>query len=144
MGDADTGHQSLVTGHAFRWSLRMLFWLALIAATAGFFWYMVAQPGASHSGALRDLTADETLLADKLRRHVAVVASLEHNVLNAPAALEAAARHIEFALFSLGYDVGTQRFEVERMEVRNIEVTVGGASRAEEIVVVGAHYDSVG
>ena len=121
----------------------MLFWLAVIAATAGFFWYMVAQPGTSHSGALRDLTADETLLADKLRRHVAAVASREHNVPNEPAALEAAARHIEFALFSLGYEVGTQRFEAERKEVRNIEVTVGGTARADEIVIVGAHYDSV-
>jgi hypothetical protein len=121
----------------------VLFWLALLAAIAGFFWYMIAVPGRSHGGALPPLAGEEKALAANLRAHVEAVASREHNALKEPAALEGAARHIEFTLFSLGYEVGTQRFETEHREVRNIEVTVAGGARAAQIVVVGAHYDSV-
>ena len=121
----------------------MLFWLVLVTFIAGLLWYMVAVPGKSYSGALEELTPEEKLLADDLRRHVAAVASREHNVFNDAAALEAAARHIEFTLFSLGYKVETQRFEADGKEVRNIEAAVTGDARAGEIVIVGAHYDSV-
>jgi len=120
----------------------MLFWLTLAALTAWLLWYMVVVPGASHSGALEPLNADEKLLADNLRRHVTAVASREHNLFK-PAELEAAARHIEFTLFAFGYGVAGQRFEVGPQQVRNIEVEVAGGARAGEIVIVGAHYDSV-
>jgi len=117
----------------------MLFGSTLVVLAVALLWYMVAMPGKSHSGALAALTADETLLAENLRRHVAAVASREHNLFNRPVELEAAARHIEFALFGLGYDVATQRFEVERAEVRNVEAEVTGGARGGEVVIVGAH-----
>jgi Zn-dependent M28 family amino/carboxypeptidase len=60
-----------------------------------------------------------------------------------PAALEAAARYVEEALASLGYAAEAQAFEAHRGLVRNIEAVLGGRSLAGEIVVVGAHYDSV-
>ncbi|MCC7486605.1 MAG: M28 family peptidase [Burkholderiales bacterium] len=121
----------------------MFLWLSLGAALAGFVWYMVVVPGRSHNGPLAPLTPEERVIAENLRRHVAAVAAREHNVINHPAALEAAARHIEFALFALGYDVDTQRWKVGREEVRNIEAAIPAGARAGEIVVVGAHYDSV-
>ena len=120
----------------------MLFWFALAASIAVLLWYMVAMPGKSHSGAPAALSSEETSLVDNLRRHVEAVASREHNVVNGPAELEAAARHIEFALFGFGYAVGTQRFPVDRGDARNVEVEVPGGARAHEIVVIGAHYDS--
>ena len=120
----------------------MLFWLTLAAATAWLLWYMVKVPGASYSGALKPLTAEEKPLADNLRRHVAAVASREHNLWNPPA-LEAAAQHIERTLAGTGYTVAAQRFETAMGEVRNIEVEVRGGARGAEIIVVGAHYDSV-
>jgi Zn-dependent M28 family amino/carboxypeptidase len=121
----------------------MLFWLTLVAAVAGLLWYMVVVPGRSYSGALKALTPEEKVLTDNLRRHVAAVASREHNMINAPAALESAARYIEFKLSSFGYEVETQSFDSDREPVRNIEIEVEGGARAQEIVVVGAHYDSV-
>ena len=120
----------------------MLFWLTLAAATAWLLWYMVIVPGASYSGPLKPLAAEEKLLADNLRRHVSAVASREHNVWNLPA-LEASAQYIERTLAGLGYAVSTQRFKSGGIEVRNIEVEAGGAARPSEIIVVGAHYDSV-
>src|SRR5262249_8248372 len=104
--------------------------------------YMVVMPGSSYSGALKPLTGDERVLVENLRRHVVSVASREHN-LSHPSELEVAARHIEVTLSGLGYEIATQRFIVDGKEVRNIEVEVPGGAGASEVVIVGAHYDSV-
>ncbi len=120
----------------------MIFWLILAAATAWLLWYMVAVPGASYRGALKPLTPDENQIAGNLRTHVAAIASREHNVFK-PAELEAAAHYIEKSLAGLGYAVATQRFPSGPLEVRNVEVEVKGSARASEVVILGAHYDSV-
>jgi len=120
----------------------MIFWLALAAATAWLLWYMIKVPGVSYAGALQPLTEDERVIAANLRAHVAAIASREHNFLK-PAELEAAAQTIEKTLAGLGYAVATQRFVSGPAEVRNIEVEVRGGEIASEIVIVGAHYDSV-
>jgi hypothetical protein len=125
-----------------RFAFRMLFWLTLAAATAWLLWYMVKVPGASHSGALKPLSAEEQLMAEHLRRHVAGIASREHNLWNRPA-LEEAAQYIERTLAASGYPVRAQRIETALGEVRNLEVEVPGGARGTEIVIVGAHYDSV-
>jgi Zn-dependent M28 family amino/carboxypeptidase len=123
--------------------LQISFALALAAAIVSLVSYMVAMPGSSYSGALKPLTADERVLVENLRHHVASVASREHNMYKNPSELEAAARHIESTLSGLGYGTAAQRFVVDGKEVRNIEVEVAGGARAGEVVVVGAHYDSV-
>ena len=120
----------------------MIFWLTLAVATAWLLWYMVKMPGASYSGALKPLTGEEQVISGNLRRHVAAIASREHNFLKA-AELEAAARYIEKALAGSGLTVATQHFVSGPAEVRNIEVEIRGGARASEIVIVGAHYDSV-
>ncbi len=120
----------------------MFFWLALAVATAWLLWYMVKVPGVSYSGALKPLTAEEQVVASNLRRHVAAIASREHNFLKV-AELESAARYIETALAGSGLTVATQHFLSGPAEVRNIEVEIRGGARASEIVIVGAHYDSV-
>lgn len=120
----------------------MLLWLTLAAATACLLWYMVKVPGVSFSGALEPLPAEEEVIAGNLRRHVAAIAGGERNVF-APAALEAAARYIERAFAESGYAVAAQRFRSGPAEARNLEVEVAGEARRDEIIVVGAHYDSV-
>jgi Zn-dependent M28 family amino/carboxypeptidase len=120
----------------------MIFWLTLAIATAWLLWYMVAVPGASYRGALKPLTPDENLLAGNLRKHVAAIASREHNVFK-PAELEAAAQYIEKTLAGMDYAVAAQRFPSGPSEVRNVEVQIKGSARESEIVIVGAHYDSV-
>jgi Zn-dependent M28 family amino/carboxypeptidase len=120
----------------------MTFWLILAAAAAWLLWYMIAVPGASYRGAFKPLTPDENRAAGNLRKHVAAIASREHNVFK-PAELEAAAQYIEKTLAGAGHAVATQRFVSGPSEVRNVEVEIRGGTRASEIVVVGAHYDSV-
>ena len=126
----------------FRFALRMLFWLAAAAAIAWLLWFMVKVPGVSYSGALQPLSAEEKLLADRLSRHVGAIASRERNFMH-PVALEDAARYIETAFEEMGYRIETQRIPRDGTEVRNIQVELPGSALAQEIVVVGAHYDSV-
>ena len=124
------------------WKVRMIFWLALAAATAWLLWFMVKVPGVSYAGALKPLTEEERVIAANLRTHVAAIASREHNFLKA-AELEAAALYLEKALAGPGRGVSTQRFLSGPAEVRNIEAEVRGHAAASEIIIIGAHYDSV-
>ena len=135
-------HDPRLTSHGFSWKVRMVFWLVLAAATAWLLWHMVSIPGTSWSGTLGPLTSEEAALAANLRRHVEAIASREHNVFK-PAGLEASARYIEQSFAGAGYAVAAQRFQSGPAEVRNIEVEVTGQGRHHEIIVIGAHYDSV-
>ncbi len=120
----------------------MVFWLLLVAAVAWLLWIMTGVPGRSHPDALASLTAAERDAESNLRRHIAAIGAREHN-LERPVELEAAARYLENELAAIGYAPGAQRFSVAGTEVRNIEVELHGQGRASEIIVVGAHYDSV-
>ncbi|MGH8674966.1 MAG: M20/M25/M40 family metallo-hydrolase [Burkholderiales bacterium] len=113
---------------------------AAAAAIAALGWYMIVVPGPSHRGALTSLTAEETTLRDRLKKHVAAVATVEHNT-RTPERLEAAARYIEAELVALGYAVRRQAFDSGDGMVRNLEATLIG--REAGSIVIGAHYDSV-
>jgi len=122
--------------------LRMLFWLLLAAVVAWLLWTMTSVPGASHRGAPVPLDAAGHALAANLRRHVAAIGAREHN-LEHPEALAAVARYLDNELSAMGYAPAAQRFAAGATEVRNIEVELPGGARATEVIVVGAHYDSV-
>ena len=77
-----------------------------------------------------------------LRTHVEAIASSEHNVFN-PAALARAADYIEQQWRAQGYAVSRLTYPVGKVECANLEVTIPGKSVSNQIVVVGAHYDSV-
>ncbi len=57
--------------------------------------------------------------------------------------LEAAADYIEGIFRASGYEVKKQKITLEGKDTWNLEVQIKGASFPEEIVVIGAHYDSV-
>jgi Zn-dependent M28 family amino/carboxypeptidase len=101
-------------------------------------------PGRSYAGALPPLTQEQSQARERLRRDVNVLADDigERNVWRKPAQLEAAANFIGRNLAASGYVVRSQTYWVRGTQVRNLEVEVPGATRPEEIVIVGAHYDS--
>jgi hypothetical protein len=105
---------------------------------------MIGVPGKPHLGALPPLTAEEAALAAALRQHVAAIAAREHNLVHF-AELEKVARYIETTLQGFGYSVGRQEFSADGQSVRNIDVTIEPPAEIAdpEVVVVGAHYDSV-
>ena len=101
-------------------------------------------PGTPSSGELASLSGPERELEGRLETHVRALAGDigERNVFR-PERLQAAAEHLERTLGDLGLGVRSQQFETRGVPVRNLEVELRGTSRAEEIVIVGAHYDSV-
>jgi len=102
-------------------------------------------PGRSFRGELP--RADERLdsLAAELRKDVAYLADEigERNVQNRPHELSLAADYIDAEFAAAGYTVEPQEYEVAGCNCRNLEVEIPGSTRLDEIVVVGAHYDTV-
>jgi hypothetical protein len=110
-------------------------------------WWLAAafwMPGTSAQRELAPLTPREAALAESLRRDVVALAGEigERNYQRYDALL-AAADYVDDALAASGYQVDRQRYEVNGRPYDNLEVERPGSSRPEEIVIVGAHYDSV-
>jgi hypothetical protein len=103
-------------------------------------------PGASHEGPLPDATDAEKDLATRLMSHVDAIAGRigERNVWKYEQ-LQASVSYIEAELKLLGYTPARQTYDAEGKSVHNIDATLPGASKTvgEEIIIVGAHYDSV-
>jgi hypothetical protein len=105
--------------------------------------FMILMPGRSHRGALPPLTAAQRELRDRLEAHVRRLAGeIGARNVGQPEALERSACWLEESLAGLGYAPGALRFRCEDREVRNVEAERRG--RDAELVIVGAHYDSVG
>lgn len=115
-----------------------------IAALAGLAMFTTLMPGRSYAGPLPPLEPEAVVLRDRLRAHVETLAGRigERNLWRHEA-LTAAGQYVEASLRTLGLTVDSQSFTVDGRTVRNLEVERPGSSRAGEIVIVGAHYDSV-
>ncbi len=114
--------------------------VALLAAGA---WAaMIRMPGASYAGPFTPLTDHERDLEAALRRDVrALAGEVGDRSLSSNEAL--AADTIERSLAGAGHVVARQRYEVRGRACDNLEAEIPGGARRDEIVVVGAHYDSV-
>ena len=101
-------------------------------------------PNTSYSGPFEPLSQDEVVVRDRLQKHVWMLADEigERNIWHVKG-LEASVHFIRKVLIDLGYDVDIQEYTVNGIPVRNLEATLTGSSLPEEIIVVGAHYDSV-
>ncbi len=106
-------------------------------------WWMLRMPGSSAPPRPMPLTSGEIALREAIRQDVEHLAGRigERNV-GKPRELEQAAVFIEDALRKTGCAVRSQNYEVGGVVCRNIEAEIRGKSRAAEIVVIGAHYDS--
>lgn len=124
--------------------MRSLSWIVALLALLGGGCVKVHMPGKSFKGPLPPLTAEQAELSSRLRGHVQMLGGDigERNVYK-PEKLEYAAQYVEHVFGKLGYETGKQEYEAERVRVRNIDVNVPGTTRADEIIIVGAHYDSI-
>lgn len=83
-------------------------------------------------------------LEARLRGHVeALSGKIGERHVGRPDALHAAEAYIAGAFGSLGYHVARQTYLAQGVASSNLEVVIPGGSRASEIVLVGAHYDTV-
>jgi hypothetical protein len=141
---SDKSKQAAVPGGRkqwLAWAIRLV--IVPLAILAGI-WFMTGMPGRSWSGPLPPLTDREQLIHDNLKRHVEMLAGSigERNVWR-PDAMAAAAGYIRKTLEDAGYVVNVQSFPSRGLTMNNFEAVLPGHGAAEEIIVVGAHYDSV-
>lgn len=105
---------------------------------------ITTMPGCSHSGPLPPLSEKEKISSSLLSKHVMKLAGKigPRNIWR-PEQLNASADYIRETLQVQGYKTAIQEFEVRGVSVKNIEAERRGTSLAKEIIVIGAHYDSV-
>jgi hypothetical protein len=82
--------------------------------------------------------------ARRLRMHVEQLAGKigERNVF-CPASLHATASYIEHEWEQQGYAVERLAYDVSGVRCLNLEITRSGGTRDREILLIGAHYDTV-
>jgi Zn-dependent M28 family amino/carboxypeptidase len=93
---------------------------------------------------VQPLSADEREVCANLRLHISELAEKigERNIWQY-GNLKASASYIEKAITELGYTVRKQEYRVMGEGVENLEWELSGVHYPEEIILVGAHYDSV-
>jgi hypothetical protein len=121
-----------------------LLFVLLVIMLAGSWWTMVRMPLKSFRGQLPELNPAQATLGKALRQHVEKLAGEigERNVF-LPKKLNAAAEYIEAAFTHAGHQVTRESFEAGGEVCHNLSVERRGAISPGEIVLVGAHYDSV-
>jgi hypothetical protein len=105
-------------------------------------WYMVGRPGRGNA-----IMTPPAISADTLRAHIQALAGDigERNVFH-PGTLDRAADYIKRQWEQQGFTIHRQSYAPhpgKPEQVRNIEVIRAGTTKSNEIIVVGAHYDSV-
>jgi hypothetical protein len=119
--------------------LRVL--IAVVAILALLWWFGIRMPGKNISKAA-PLSPDEVTLREELRADVQKLAGEigERNMWHYPQ-LNAAADFIEKALSQAGLHPRRDSYELRGQACHNIEAEIPGARS--EIILIGAHYDSV-
>ncbi len=103
---------------------------------------MIKMPGKIYAGELPPLTPQEKLLQEQLRVYVTQIGNSEHNYVFYDKLLETT-DFLSSELAAAGYEVNRQRYEVNKQLFENLEAELPGTDKADEIIVIGAHYDSV-
>jgi Zn-dependent M28 family amino/carboxypeptidase len=134
--------QSLAARRAWLMVPIALVVLCLIAISAA--WAVVVHmPGHSFRGTPPALSSAEEASRSRLQQTVHTLAGqIGERNYRRPLALDSAERYVQQQFESLGYTVHVQAFHARGGESRNLEVSIPGADRPAEIIVVGAHYDS--
>ena len=93
---------------------------------------------------MAEASSTSTALAERLRRHVVQLAAVigERHVWR-PRALHAAADYLREEWRRQGHAVASQHYMAYGVRSENLEIAFTDATPSTEIVLVGAHYDSV-
>jgi Zn-dependent M28 family amino/carboxypeptidase len=105
---------------------------------------MIRMPGQSYRGALEPLGPGGAALRDRLRADVEMLASQvgDRNAWR-PKTLSDAADRVDAAFREPGLAPRRQTFDAGGVACDNVSAEITGLRRPSEIVIVGAHYDSV-
>jgi len=104
---------------------------------------MLTIPGKSHKGGVLHVAPPEIDLASRLSTHVKMLAETigERNVVHY-SGLQKTTAYITDVFVQLGYSPREETYVADGRLVKNIELQLTGTVKPEEIVVIGAHYDT--
>ena len=103
----------------------------------------VRMPGTSYRGDLAPLSSADAPLRDSLAAHVQLLSvTIGERSDDRPQAAWAAADSIEVRLRAMGLSVARRPFAYSDRTYHNLEVEWRGTTRPDDIVLVGAHYDT--
>jgi hypothetical protein len=123
--------------------LLLIVFLSLAIAAVVAWWGMIRMPGKSFAGEPQPLTADEIAIREEMRGHVQKLAGeIGPRGLHRFHALQAAADYIAGAFVAAGFQPRREAYDVQGRACENIDVELKG-TKSEEILVIGAHYDTV-
>ncbi len=134
----------MMTPYIRGWRRFTLGWSLILGLLYTGLLFITDMPGNSYKDQFQPLSEEEIVLRDHLAEHVQLLAGRigERNVWRY-AELNAAADHIHDTFVELGYKPDIQAYHAEGKKVKNLSVEHAGTTSPEEILVVGAHYDSV-
>ncbi len=126
------------------WRRFVLHWSLIFSLLVAGLMYITGMTGKSYSGPFQPLSPDETELRDRLKAHVSLLGGHigERNMWHY-AELVTTADYIHDTFKELGYMPDIQAYQSDGRTVKNLVAELVGTSVPWEIVVVGAHYDSV-
>ena len=106
--------------------------------------FLIKMRGESSSEALPPPSQGETRLLERLKGHVSKLAGEigERNVWH-PEALDAAARYLDARFRDAGYDAASHSYRYGGHILKNVVAELPGTTLADEIILLGAHYDSI-
>jgi Zn-dependent M28 family amino/carboxypeptidase len=123
-------------------TIRIVFWGSVAVALVVGWFLMIRMPGKSFRAGPAPLSSDERALKEELIAHVQMLGgAIGERNLSRYSQLQSAAQYIEDKLTEPHWKVRRDEYEVEGKSCHNIEAELGGASS--QIVLIGAHYDSV-
>ena len=125
------------------WTLALLAAIGILSVIA-YFAMIDVKPEATRPVLDQAAREEMAALEHRLVRHVAVLAGEigERNVFR-PEGLRAAAEYIRDVWTAQGFPVTEEAYEVAGQRCINLIAEQRGTGQPDEIVVVGAHYDSV-
>lgn len=129
------------------WKLRIALAVVIAALGAGVvsILRMAQMPLKSYRGPLPSLSPEQSDLARRLAEHVTHLSTTigERNIQH-EGSLHATTEYLRRNLIAAGYVVNERSYGASGHVVENLEAEIVGNESAPGIVVVGAHYDSVG
>lgn len=104
-----------------------------------------SMPGKSFQDEPKPLSSEQSLIKGRLRQHVEKIAlQIGERSPKHPERIEFCANYIAAQFALLGLSVSSQEFEFAGLTMSNIIAEVRGSTHPGEVVVIGAHYDSIG
>jgi Zn-dependent M28 family amino/carboxypeptidase len=119
--------------------------LTLLALMAAVGWVVWRKRSGAQAGLAGPLTQQQQLLASELERDVRALCEFGPRTIFRPGSLTAAAGWIDAQFREAGYAVERQSYRLVTQSgtAENLIVEIPGIIAPEEIVVIGAHYDTV-